>query len=210
MSGPKGPRFCARALRRRSILGGGLVFSLMPGMALAAPKSLNFAVFRNGSKIGEHHIVFRSDGPQLTATTDAIMLVKLGPVPVFRYHHHAIETRNDGAFQRLETATLTNGKAEHVAAEKTADGVIVERPAGRAILPGDINPLTHWNSRIFSGPLFNPQTGQILRVRTSRVASNQFSIRGEVEMDDFYDETGAWSAARAKADDESMVEYQRQ
>src|ERR1700761_2328335 len=109
---------------RRLILAGGLMLPLAPRLALAAtPRNLSFAVFRNGSHIGEHHINFIGDGAAVTATTDAIMAVKIGPVPVFKYHHHAVETRKDGLFASLETATTTNGKAEHVEAERT-DGVI--------------------------------------------------------------------------------------
>ena len=44
------------ALSRRAILAGGLILPLAPGLALAAPRNLTFAVFRNGAKIGEHHV----------------------------------------------------------------------------------------------------------------------------------------------------------
>lgn len=197
---------------RRLILAGGLLLPLAPKLALAAataPKNLVFAVFRNGSHIGEHHISFAGDGAALTATTDAVMSVKIGPVPVFKYHHHAVETRRDGLFVSLETATTTNGKAEHVEAERTDAAVRVNCATGKAMLAANVNPLTHWNARIFDGPVFNPQTGKMLKVHTTREAPNRWAIHGEVEMEDTYDETGAWIAAKAKADDGSTIEYRR-
>ena len=197
---------------RRLILAGGLLLPFAPQLALAGtttPRNLSFAVFRNGSHIGEHHISFTGDGAAVTATTDAIMSVKIGPVPVFKYHHHAVETRKDGLFASLETATTTNGKAERVEAERTDSAVRVDTGAGKATFAANVNPLTHWNPKIFEAPLFNPQTGKMLKIRTSREAPNRWALHGEVEMENTYDDAGAWLAAKAKADDGSTIEYRR-
>jgi hypothetical protein len=198
------------ALPRRALLVGGLILPLLPQLARAAPKSLTFAVFRNGAKIGEHHVAFAGDGPALTATTDAVMVVKIGPVPVFRYHHHALEHRNDGVFASLETSTTTNGKDEHVVAERTGGAIRVDCPSGKTMLSGDANPMNHWNQQIFSGgPLFNPQTGKLLKVHTAKAGPGHWTIRGETEIDDYYDEGGAWQSLTGKLDDGSKVEYRR-
>lgn len=201
----------AQALHsRRAILAAGLILPLTPSLVRAASKTLTFAVFRNGSKIGEHHVVFSGEGGALTASTDATMTVKIGPVPVFKYHHRALERRNDGMFASLETTTTTNGKDEHVTAERTGGGIRVDCTYGKATLAADANPMTHWNPQIFGGtPLFNPQTGKMLKVKTARVAPNHVTIRGEAEIDDFYDEAGAWQALTGKLDDGSKVEYRR-
>ncbi|MFI4964471.1 MAG: DUF6134 family protein [Caulobacterales bacterium] len=196
-------------LRRREVLAGGLILPLIPRLAWAAPRNLAFAVFRNGSRIGEHHVVFAGDGPALTATTDAVMTVKLGPVPLFRYHHHAVETRHDGVFASMQTATTTNGKAEQVEAERTAGGVRIDGSHGEAMLSRNTNPLNHWDQQIFAGPLFNPQTGKLMKVRTAKVGPGHWTIRGEAEIDDFYDESGAWRSLTGKLDDGSRVEYRR-
>jgi len=199
-------------LSRRAVLAGGLLLPLAPRLVLAAgavPKNLAFAVFRNDSHIGEHHISFTGDGAAFTATTEAVMIVKIGPVPVFRYHHHAVETHKDGLFASLETATTTNGKAERVSAEREGGAVRVDCSTGKATFSPDTNPLTHWSEQIFAGPVFNPQTGKLLKVRVAKVAPNRWAIHGEVEMEDTYDDTGAWLAAKAKADDGSTVEYRR-
>jgi len=200
---------CLFAPSRRSLLVAGLILPLAPGLAGAAPTALTFAVFRNGVHIGEHRIGFTGDGDVLTAATQVEMTVKLGPVPVFRYRHRALERRAGLVLVRLETSTVTNGKAEHVTAEKAGGGIAVEGPSGRALLAADANPLTHWNPKAFEGPLFHPQTGKLLKVQTRRVAPGRWTIRGDVEMDDAYDEGGAWLSARARADDGSTIEYRR-
>ncbi len=197
------------ALPRRAILAGGLLLPFLGAAALAAPRALTFQVIRNGTTIGEHRISFVTDGDRLTATTDAVMTVKLGPVPVFKYHHHAVETRIGGVFANLATTTTTNGKVEKVSAEKAPAGVTIACPSGKLVAPAQANPMTHWNAAIFGGPpLFNPQTGKLLKVRTTR-AGNHVTIRGEAEIDNWYDETGAWQALKGKLDDGSLVEYRR-
>lgn len=199
------------ALSRRAILAGGLILPFAPRLVLAAPPSLTFAVFRNGSKIGEHHVAFAGDGDAFTATTDAVMTVKLGPVPVFRYHHHAIEHRRDGAFAAMETITTTNGKQERVVCERTGGGIRMDCSYGKTTLRADTQPLNHWDQRIFVGapPVFNPQTGKVMKVRTAKAGPGHFTIRGETEIDDFYDDGGAWRSLTGKLDDASKVEYRR-
>jgi hypothetical protein len=197
-------------LSRRALLGAGLVLPLAPRLAMAQPRGLAFAVFRNDAKIGEHHVAFAGEADALTATTEAEMVVRLGPVPIFKYRHHAIETVRGGAFASLETHTTSNGKLEHVTAEKTAGGgVDVDGPAGRLMLAANVSPLNHWNLRSFPGPFFNPETGKQMKLTVSRAGPNRWALRGEVEMDDVYDEAGQWLAAKARGSDGSAVEYRR-
>jgi len=196
-------------IARRTLITGGLVLPLIPRLALAAPRGLTFAVFRNDARIGEHHIAFAGDGEAVTATTEAEMTVKLGPVPVFKYRHHAVETVRAGVFASLETRTTSNGKLEHVVAERTAGGVDVDGPAGKAVLAANMSPLNHWNQKSFPGPFFNPETGKPMKVQVSRAGPGHWSLRGEVEMDDVYDDAGAWLSAKAKGTDGSTIEYRR-
>jgi hypothetical protein len=194
---------------RRWVLAGALVAPWLPRHALAAPRALAFTVLRNGDKIGEHHVDFTGDGEALSATTDAEMTVRLGPVPVFRYRHHAVETDRGDAFATLEARSVSNGRREHVVAERTAAGVTVDGPGGRQMLARDAGPLNHWNPRNFGGPLFNPETGRLMKVSVVRVGARRWRLSGEVDMEDIYDEAGAWSGASARGSDGSLIEYRR-
>ncbi len=194
---------------RRTLLAGGLLLPWLPAAGLAAPRTLTFAVFRNGAKIGEHRMTLAGDAAAMTASSEVAMSVRLGPVPVFRYRHRAVEQWAAGRFSRLQTTTTANGKTQSVFAERTAADVRIEGDAGRHAAPAAAAPLTHWNPAVFAGPLFNPQDGKLLKVRAARVGPGHWSLRGEVEIDDFYDEAGVWRALRGKLVDGSALEYRR-
>jgi len=82
--------------------------------------------------------------------------------------------------------------------------------------------LTHWNAAALDGPLFNPQLGKIMKVRTARagresvqladggsIPATRWTIRGEAEIDNWYDAAGAWAGLRGKLEDGSTMIYRR-
>lgn len=195
---------------RRLILLGGLALAVPAPLWAAVPASrrLAFAVFRNGTHVGEHHMIFSGEAASPTVVTDVDMAVKLGPVPVYKYNHHAVERWAAGKFAGLETTTNGNGKLQKVSARRTDGGVILETGKGRVIGPATAAPFTHWNAEVFGKPLFNPQEGRMLKVSATRNGST-WSIRGEAEIDDTYNADGVWSALSGKLRDGSRMEYRR-
>jgi hypothetical protein len=194
---------------RRELIAGAAGLALAPGAAAAAPARLVFQVFRNGTRIGEHRIAFTGDAAARTVVTEVAMTVKLGPVPVFRYAHEAVERWAGGRWLSLETTTRSNGKVQKVQARALPGHVRIEGPAGAVRGPADAAPLSHWNQASFGRPLFNPQEGKMLKVRCAQVAPGHWAIRGEAEIDDFYDDGGDWLALKGKLEDGSQMEYRR-
>ncbi len=194
--------------RRAIIAGAGLLLPLPAFAAVPAGGRLRFAVFRNGVRVGDHEMGFTRAGDDLTVTTQVAMSVKLGPVPVYRYSHRARELWRGGRFSSLETSTSSNGKVEQVTARRSGDSVAIETLKGMTTAPARASPLTHWNSDAFAGPLFNPQTGSMLKVTANR-SGDRWLIRGETEIDDSYDEAGVWIGLRGRLKDKSVMEYRR-
>ena len=197
-------------LSRRLILLGGLALAAPTPLWAAAPASrkLAFAVSRNGTHVGEHHMSFSGDPASPVVTTDVDMVIKLGPVPVYKYKHHAVERWTGGRFAGLETSTNGNGKLQKVIARRTDAGVVIESGKGRITGPANAAPFTHWNPDVFGKPLFNPQEGKMLKVTAARKGAT-WSIRGEAEIDDTYDAEGVWSALSGKLEDGSRMQYKR-
>ena len=197
-------------IARRSLLAVGLALIAAPAWpAEPAGRRLGFAVFRNGAHVGEHHMAFAGDAAAPVATTEVEMAVKLGPIVAYRYRHHAVERWTGGRFSSLETTTDANGRAQRVSARRGASGVAIETGKNRLVGPSDASPLTHWNPVAFAGPLFNPQEGKMLKVAATRTSARQWSVRGEAEIDDFYDAEGVWSGLKGRLKDGSTMEYRR-
>lgn len=208
---------------RRGVLGAALWLAAAPGAFAAPSGKLRFKVYRNGVRVGEQVTTIVGAPGAQTVTTDARLVVKLGPVPVFRYHHHAVERWQGGRFASLETTTDSNGKHERVSARSGPAGVAIETAKRKTTAPADALPFTHWNPQVFAGaPLFNPQTGKLLKLSVSRhgperlappgspaVTATRWAVRGDAEIDDWYDASGVWVGLRGKLEDGSTLEYRR-
>lgn len=194
---------------RRELILGGVGLALAPGAALAVPNRLAFQVYRNGAKVGEHIMTFTGDDTARTISTNVAMTVKVGPVPVYKYKHTAIEKWVAGKWASIDTTTNGNGKLTKASGRAMGSYVQIIGPAGSQRAPADAVPLSHWNQANFSRPLFNQQEGKLLKVRCTQVAPGHWSIRGETEIDNFYDASGNWLALKGKLEDGSKLEYKR-
>lgn len=194
---------------RRELIAGGAGLLLAPGLAAAAPSRLAFDVFRNGTKVGEHLMAFSGDEANRVVTTEVALTVKVGPVPVYRYKHSAVERWAGGKWASIETTTNGNGKVYRASGRQMGDHVLIVGPKGQVRGPANAAPLSHWNPALFGRPLFNQQEGKMLKVQCTRVKPGHWQIRGEAEIDDFYDEQGAWLALKGKLEDGSRLEYRR-
>jgi len=195
-------------VRRRELIMGG-VGLMVPGMALAAPGKLAFQVFRNGTKVGEHQMTFAGDEGAQTVATDVDMVVKVGPVPVYKYRHNALERWAGGKFVSIDATTNGNGKIQKTSARAMPGYVQITGPKGAVRGPADAVPLSHWNQASFGKPLFNQQEAKMLKVVCAKVKPGHWQIRGEAEIDDFYDGSGNWLALKGKLEDGSKMEYRR-
>ena len=208
------------SILRRTVVAMGVALFGAP-RAVAADK-LAFAAFRNGVRVGEHEMSFSGAADDVAVRTEVSLVVKLGPVPVYRYTHRALERWRGGRFSSLETTTNGNGKLQRVEARRGADAVVIETAGGLVKAPANASPLTHWKAATLSSPLFNPQEGKLLRLTARRagveqirlasgelISATRWSLRGESQIDNWYDQGGAWAALRGRLTDGSTMEYRR-
>lgn len=207
---------------RRGILSGALAAIATPALALAHPPALAFAAIRNGRRIGEHRLAFAVSGDELTVRVRAEMAIKLGPVTVYRYLHEVTERWRGDTFVRLESRTSSNGARESVIAQRAAGGVTIQAAGKTTAAPANALPFTHWNPLIANAPLFNPQTGKLLKLtardlgparttgfRGEPIEGRRLAFRGDAEIDNWYDGAGTWAGLRGRLDDGSLMEYRR-
>lgn len=205
--------------RRQVLVAGGLLVAAPAWAALPASMRLRFDVLRGGERIGEHEVRFTQSGAMLTVAIQAAMTFKIGPLGI-DYAHHASETWRGGEFQTSEATSTINAKPERVTAKRTAAGIEIRTAGGVRTAVAATEPLSHWNAESLSRPLFNPGNGKLLKVAVSRNApvlpgptpapsGARWSLRGQADVDDWYDSDGVWTALRGRLPDRSIVDYRR-
>ena len=210
---------------RRTLLAAAGLLAAVPTPLLAATppgRKLVFAVLRNGERIGEHRMTFSGDEASPTVTTEVAMSVKLGGVTVYRYRHTAREVWADGRFESLETVTDATAGDRKVSARRTPSGVLIRTGRREVLAPAGTAPLTHWNPKVLTGRLFNPQEGDLVRITASpkgmrpvtladgrSVEAQVWALRGEADIDNWYDRAGVWTGLKGRLKDGSTLEYRR-
>lgn len=209
--------------RRRLLAAGALLAAPSPLIAAPPPsRRLVFTVLRNGERIGEHRMSFSGDAASPTVSTEVDMAVKLGSVTVYRYRHTAREVWADGRFESLESVTDATAGDRKVSARRTASGVLIRTGRREVLAPAGTSPLTHWNSKVLTGRLFNPQEGDLVRITAApkgvrpvmladgrSIEAQVWSLRGEAEIDNWYDKAGVWTGLKGRLKDGSVIEYRR-
>lgn len=196
----------------------GHAWSQAPG---SSNKRIAFDVWRNGQMIGDHTVDIEGDEGDFRVRTNVELLVKFGPIPVFHYTFKSHETWREGKFSALESRTETNGRGDQVHAASSPSGVTIQTSRGQThTAPADALPLSHWNPHALRNPLFNPQTGAMLKERIARqegenlrlpdgrsIQTTKVTLVGDTEIIDWYDEAGAWVALRGRLKDGSYLHY---
>lgn len=212
-------------LNRRGLVAAGLSAAALPKFALAAPPAnatLHFNVLRNGKPFGNYQLAFVTSGDTMTVTTDIAMAARIAGLTVFNYRHHCEEIWRGGKFMELHSNSVRDSDKDFCTAVRTANGIAITNKDGPLIAPPTANPYTHWNGATISGPMFNPETGFMLRLTAqpmghepfalasgAKVMANHWALRGESEIDEWYEDSGAWAGLRAVFPDKSIVEYRR-
>jgi hypothetical protein len=182
--------------------------------------TLSFAVYRNGEQIGRHEVTFQHNGQDLAVSTSVDFTVKMLGFTAYRYTHRAHEVWNGDAFQSVATQTDDNGTKYAVRAQRTADGIDVQRPSGREVMPLGVLPTSHWNIRqVSQSSLLNTQNGKQAHVQitplgreqvktaTGWINASHYRYSGDVTTDQWFDDRGRWVKTTFKASDGSTIEY---
>lgn len=213
-----------RGISRREALSGAAAIGLVAGPALAAGSTtlLRFEARRNGRQIGEQQTEIERQEAAILVRTTAEFAVKIGPITLYRYRHHALEHWASDRLAGLEAVTDQNGRMLHVTAEAGPQRMRITGPGGVREAPLTAAPFSHWNRSAARRPLFNPQDGKALGesvfgptpavirlVGGATLEGQRLSFRGDAQIDDFYDASGLWAGLSGKLSDGSHLAYRR-
>lgn len=197
--------------RRRFLAAAAAVAAARPANADALPVppsgEIGFFVLRNGTKIGEHHLVFTQSGDDLTVAIRADLAVKFAGITLFTYALRATERWSGGVFQSLDSTVNNNGSPLFVHAHKVAAGYDVTcTHLPEYTSPPNTLPLTYWNKASFYGEILNIQTGHhypavvtpngwnsLPTANGGPLVAERFDITGKLHLSVWYDQRNQWS-----------------
>jgi hypothetical protein len=177
--------------------------------ALPVPPSgkIGFRILRKGDVVGTHQLTFTTNGDALAVAVEIDFVVKLGPIPVFRYSHRATESWQGGQFVALESKTNHDGDPQFVHARREAAGVVVEgSKTQRYTAPPEALPTTYWNKAMLAAHVINSEDGRLFAVKPAALAeesvplasgatirARHYTLSGELDLDLWYDAADQWA-----------------
>ncbi len=217
-----------RSLALTTVTALGLPFAFRPLAAQAAlPVPVNGAigcrVMRKGEDIGLAEYKFARQGDLLQVHIAIDLLVKIGPIAVFRYTHRNLETWQGETLVGFDSKTDDDGTPKFMSAKRGPSGLMVTGSKTEPYTaPANALGTTYWNVNCVSTPLIDTEDGHLMKVHTTpngetevplasgaQVKAKQFDIRGEVNIDLWYEASDVFASMRYYAKDGSVVTYAR-
>jgi hypothetical protein len=192
--------------------------------AQAAPTagSVDFAVMRNGERIGTTTLSVERDGAQTVSRLATHIAVKLAFVTVYRFDQHETERWAGDRLIALHSRTDDNGTVHTVAARRDGDVLAVEADGRVSRLDAATIPASPWNPAIVSRTTaLNPKDGTLTPVSVidygeERVVvdgrptlAHHYSIRTSFPQDVWYDRNQRLIKVELHGSDGSTIRYQR-
>ncbi|NJO33832.1 MAG: hypothetical protein HC869_12505 [Rhodospirillales bacterium] len=181
--------------------------------------TLAFDIERNGERVGQYVVSFRSDEGRAVVETRAAIDIDLLFFNAYRFRYQAREIWRGRALEMLAASTNENGEYSNVDANRDGQSLRV-RASARSYETPLVPPTTHWNAtQLTSGVLLNTLTGQLNRVEVDwagnesvetlagAVQADHFVYSGDLEVEVWYDANGRWVKLRFLAEDGSTIEY---
>ncbi len=184
---------------------------------------LAFRLIRHGSPIGTHTLDFKQvdDGLEVRIAVEAV--VRLGPIPLFRYRHTALEVWRANQVAEVRSRTDRNGTELAMQAMRVPAGLAAEGTGTpRYVAPADALATTYWNRQILRVPLVGTQDGGLVHPRVTdrgtemrRTASGAplpvrvWQLSGDLDLTLYYDADAQWAGMKFTVADGSEVTYER-
>lgn len=195
-------------------------------LAQAVPPDgrLVFNLIRNGSTIGHETVTFQHTGDQLTVFVEVSIRVTLAMITVFRLHHHETETWQDGQILNFAATTVKNGSNFYAQGWRVGNDFMARGtacPEGY-VAPRGALPTSQWNHAMLGGPMINTEDAKLMHpVVTDRgatevaladgtkIPARHFNAQGDLRFDTFFSDSWQWVGLSFRAQDGSLVIYQK-
>lgn len=182
---------------------------------------LNFAVLRDGEKIGTHVLSFRQQDDRIYVDIKTEIAVKFAFITVYRFDHDGHEEWRNGKLVRMETRTHDDG-TDHTLQVSTngANTLRVVGDGTESVAALDSVPASLWNPAfIKTNALMNSIIGKPLDIKVAYVGeetvsakgksvqARHYSMTGELSRELWYDQHWVLVRMTLKGKDGSNIEY---
>lgn len=180
---------------------------------------LDFAIVRKGSVIGDYHSEFTGRADRdLEVRTRVKVEVSVGPVRLYSFAHHSVETWRNGKLVALVADTDDDGTVHHLMAQNTDQAMILTVDGKTAMTSGNSVPSSLWSMAMLGNdrPIFDITDGQLFKTTTRCNSAAQSppvpqetvcEITGDLIRTLRYDPQGILDGVSFLADDGSKVDY---
>ncbi len=192
-------------------------------MPIPPGNALNCRAVRNGTDIGVATYRFETEGDRLIVNLAIDIVIKFGPIPVFRYTHRSTETWYGDLLYGVDSKTDDDGTPKFMTARRGPDGIQVTGSLTEPYTaPFDAIDTTYWDPRTVTAPLINTEDGRLLKIKVSSagmtkvklangsyIPAHQYNMRGELNLEFWYDSNNILAGLQLPAKDGSTVIYER-
>jgi hypothetical protein len=183
--------------------------------------TLNFAVTRNGDRIGTTTVRLQRDGRHIVAEIATQVQVKIAMITVYRFEQRETERWTDGKLVGLHAVTDDNGTLHKVSAARNGDKLSVNADGKVSEVDPALVPASLWNAQLVKKTMaLNPQDGSIVPVSVidhgkeqlvlqgRPTTAHHYSIKTNFPQDVWYDEEHRLLKVELRGSDGSKIQYQ--
>jgi hypothetical protein len=218
------PKVSAVALATVSLFLAISQLSAVPAAAAPPPGGvLDFTVLRNGSEVGRHEMLFRTDADGLKIDIRTNVAVKVAFITAYRFEHEGHEVWQGGRLARLWSKTNDDGTKHVLDVTAGGESLVVMADGKEAQKLSASIPASLWNERIVQQKdILNTLDGtrmaiqvadlgtEAVTVKNAVVPARHYAITGDLQRELWYDAQNVLVKVRFKAKDGSDIEYLRQ
>jgi Domain of unknown function (DUF6134) len=148
--------------------------------AKAPASAVVFDVLRDGSKIGEHRLLFEpQDDDTLKVSVETDMSVKFAFLTLFHYEHRRVERWDGAELQSLAGMTNDDGKEYEISIVRKEGHYSRTVNGAEEELDGPVKIDSLWSKdRLTAGKLFSADSADVYRVRSDLLGWETIEARG--------------------------------
>ena len=181
---------------------------------------IKFDVFREGKKVGFHHVKFSKQNTNLLVKSEFKIKIDFLFLTAFSFYYKCDAIWKDGYLTKINILVNDDGEKFSFEAIKKKNQMFMVGANEPLIADLPLFPTNHWNAQVLDKKtLLNTLTGEINNVLISpfskekvmtengQVLATRYVYSGDLDTEVWYDTKGRWVKMEFKGRDDSTISY---